>query len=92
MPAKRLRLVYFGQFDRVDFRDQAERFAAIRGITGYARKISDDRIEVVAEGEERELQSFLQDLNEYMDLFIERYKRDWLTASGEYDRFRFMNF
>lgn len=88
MPKKRLELTYTGNFDSVDFRDQAERFASAHGLTGYVSKIATDRMKLVAEGEESELTTFLFDLNEYMDIFIDHYTKVWGEATGEYSRFR----
>lgn len=88
MPLKRLELTYTGRFDRVDFRDQAERFAFAHHLTGHVSKEAADRIRLVAEGEEEELKTFLYDLNEYMDIFIEHYSKRWLEATGEYSKFR----
>jgi acylphosphatase len=85
---KRLELSYTGNFAGIDFRDQADRFASARALTGYVSKVADDRMRIVVEGEERELASFLFDLNEYMDIFIEHFSQRWLEATGEYDRFR----
>ncbi len=91
MPKKRLELIYTGNFAGIDFRDQAERFASARGLTGYVSKEAEDWMRIVAEGEERELKNFLFDLNEYMDIFIEHYSQRWGEATGEYDRFKLSN-
>jgi acylphosphatase len=80
--------MYSGNFDGTNFRDQAEIFASARGLTGYVSKEAADRMRVVAEGEEEELKTFLHDLNEYMDIFIEHYTKRWGEARGEYSRFR----
>ena len=88
MAQKRLELIYTGNFDETNFRDQAERFATAHGLTGHVSKEAADRMRVVAEGEEEELKAFLHDLNEYMDIFIENYTKRWVPASGEYSKFR----
>ncbi len=88
MPRKRLELTYTGNFAGIDFRDQAERFAFARGLTGFVSKEAADRMRIVAEGEEEELKNFLHDLNEYMDIFIVHYNKRWVEATGEYSKFR----
>lgn len=88
MAQKRLELIYTGNFDGTNFRDQAECFASARGLTGHVSKEAADRMRVVVEGEEEELKAFLHDLNEYMDIFIEHYTKRWVAATGEYSRFR----
>ena len=90
MPKKRLEVTYTGNFAGIDFRDQAELFAAAHSLTGYISKEAADRIRMVAEGEEEELKDFLYDLNEYMDIFIEHYTQRWDSATGEYSEFRLL--
>jgi acylphosphatase len=90
MAKKRLELTYTGNFAGIDFRDQAERFASARKLTGHVSKEAVDRMRIVAEGEEEELKNFLHDLNEYMDIFIEHYTKRWVPASGAYSKFRIL--
>ncbi len=91
MAAKRLELVYSGRLDQVDFRETAERFATAHKLTGYVRKFSNGAVKLVVEGEEKDLQKFMLDFNEDMDIFIEHFSRTWFPATGEYSRFRFLN-
>ena len=91
MALKRLELVYSGRVDQVDFRETAERFAQVHNLSGYVRKFPNGTVKIVAEGEEKELQRFMQDFNEDMDIFIEHFSRTWLPPTGEYNRFRFLN-
>ena len=84
-------MVYSGRLDQVDFRETAERFATAHDLTGYVEKFPNGTVKIVAEGEEKDLQRFMRDFNEDMDIFIEHFSRNWLSASGEYSRFRFLN-
>ncbi|NQU18091.1 MAG: acylphosphatase [Candidatus Saganbacteria bacterium] len=90
MAQKRLELTYSGPLANVNFRDQAEHFATAHHLTGFARNLSDGRIKVVAEGEERELQDFLSDFNEYLEIFgaLDHYSKNWFPATGEFNSFR----
>jgi acylphosphatase len=91
MPLRRLELVYAGRLHEVDFRETAERFATAHKLTGYVRKFPNGTVKILVEGEEKELQKFLRDFNDDMDIFIERYSRHWFEATNEYRDFRFLN-
>jgi acylphosphatase len=91
MPLKRLELVYNGRLQEVDFRATAERFATARNLTGYVSKFPNGNVKIVVEGEEKELQNFLRDFNDDMDIFIEHYSRHWFEPTNEYPDFRFLN-
>jgi acylphosphatase len=88
---KRLELVYAGRLSEVDFRETAERFATAHKLTGWVRKFANGTVKVLVEGEGKELQKFMQDFNDDMDIFIERFSKNWFAATGEYDRFTFLN-
>ncbi|KPJ68560.1 hypothetical protein AMJ44_06325 [candidate division WOR-1 bacterium DG_54_3] len=88
---KRLELIYSGRLDEVDFRETAERFATAHKLTGYARKFPNATVKIVVEGAEQDLQKFMRDFNEDMDIFIEHFSRIWLPPTGEYRRFRFLS-
>lgn len=57
---KRLRLLISGRVQGVCFRAAARRQAEILGLAGYVRNLPDGRVEIVAEGDEEELKSFLR--------------------------------
>lgn len=56
---KNLHLLISGRVQGVCFRYNARERAEILGLTGYARNLSDGRVEIVAEGDEMKLKSFL---------------------------------
>ena len=91
MAIKRLELVYSGRLDQVGFRETAERLAIAYRLTGYVRKFPNGAVKILVEGEEKDLQKFMRDFNEDMDIFIEHFSRNWFPATGEYSRFRFLN-
>ncbi|MFC1637390.1 acylphosphatase [Candidatus Margulisiibacteriota bacterium] len=88
---KRLTLTYAGRLDEVDFRETAERFATAHKLTGHVKKFENGTVRVLVEGEEKELQKFMQDFNDDMDIFIEHFSKNWSAATGEYGRFTFLN-
>ena len=60
---KRLHLYVSGYVQGVGFRWYAEKIARQMGdITGFVRNLGDSRVEVVAEGEEAQLEKFRNEL------------------------------
>jgi len=58
----RLRILLRGHVQMVGFRAFAETRAQTRGVTGYVRNLPTGEVEVVAEGDQDLLDSFLADL------------------------------
>jgi acylphosphatase len=59
---KRVRVCFSGTVQGVGFRYTAERIARRRRVAGFVRNLADGNVELVAEGEEEELQSFIEDI------------------------------
>ena len=62
----RKHVYYSGNVQGVGFRFTTVRIAANYDINGYVKNMYDGRVEVVVEGEESEVDEFLQDLAESM--------------------------
>jgi len=60
MPLERRRVDYSGRVQGVGFRFTSQRLAQSFKISGYVRNCDDGRVEVVAEGETAEIDSFLE--------------------------------
>jgi len=56
---KRVNILISGKVQGVFFRDSTRKIAISLGITGYAKNLSDGRVEVVAEGGENELKKLV---------------------------------
>lgn len=82
------RTIHFtGRVQGVGFRYTTQSIAARFAVTGYVRNLPDGRVELVAEGEQVELDRFQKAVEEAMDGCIERAERDELTATGEFAHF-----
>jgi len=57
---KRIHLLISGRVQGVFFRASTKKTADRIGITGFVRNLADGRVEIIAEGDEQALQSFLQ--------------------------------
>ncbi len=56
---KRVHLVIIGKVQGINFRHDAKKKAIELGITGWARNV-DDKVEIMAEGNEKRLEEFLE--------------------------------
>ena len=61
---KTLQVFYEGRVQGVGFRYTARRIAAGFDVAGYVRNLADGRVELVASGEEEEVDGFLEALRE----------------------------
>lgn len=84
---RRVTVFFSGTVQGVGFRyatlNVAQRFA----VTGWVRNRSDGRVELLAEGTQEELESFIRNVEEEMDGCITRKERLWDVATGEWNRF-----
>jgi acylphosphatase len=80
--------VYFdGEVQGVGFRYTAVRIASTRGIAGYVKNLSDGRVEILAEGPEAEVDSFIEEVRREMGSYIREMNTDIVPVSGNYKRF-----
>ncbi len=88
MPRVRLHVFYAGRVQGVGFRYAAKQAAAGYEVTGTVRNLNDGRVELVAEGERAELETFQDGIRE---AGLRRLIRDeqvlWSEASGEFRGF-----
>ncbi len=89
IPMKRLHLYVSGYVQGVGFRWYAERIARQMGaITGFVRNLGDSRVEVVAEGEEAQLEKFLHELKSgYLGKNISDIRRLDEPCTGQFSAF-----
>ena len=85
---KRIHVYISGRVQGVAFRWVTDDVARQLGVVGWVRNISDGRVEVLAESEEKTLKEFIEFLKRgprharVTDIDIE-----WLEATGEFKRF-----
>lgn len=63
-------VIYHGRVQGVGFRWTARSTAADFAVVGYVRNLPDGTVELLAEGEEREVKAFLAALRQNMRSFI----------------------
>jgi acylphosphatase len=82
------RTYYFtGHVQGVGFRYTAQHLAKDHEVSGYVRNLPDGRVEMVVEGEEKDLDGLLDSLKRQMEGFIRRIDVSTGKATGEFTGF-----
>jgi acylphosphatase len=85
---RRLQVVLSGRVQGVGFRFFAVREAQTRELTGWVRNVGEDKVEVVAEGPEGELEALLAALRQGPPLaWISAATVEWREPTGEFRGF-----
>ncbi|MDD4879813.1 MAG: acylphosphatase [Candidatus Omnitrophica bacterium] len=87
MSEKRVHVFYSGRVQGVGFRFTAEAIAGRLKLGGWVSNLRDGRVEVVAEGEESALKSFLSGISEEMSHYIADTEISWEEPAGEFRKF-----
>jgi acylphosphatase len=82
MPRERRRVVFSGRVQGVGFRFISRRLAQRFAIAGFVRNLDDGRVELVAEGERDEVDSFLAAIHRELGDKI-RSARDEIEPAGD---------
>ena len=84
---KRAHVIYCGTVQGVGFRFTAERIARQFLITGFVKNLLDGSVEVLGEGTKKELESFLEAINERMSGYITSSNIKWESAEDSFSSF-----
>ncbi len=87
-PSTERREAYFaGRVQGVGFRYTTREVAGRHPVVGYVQNLFDGRVLVVAEGEPKSLDRFLDDVRATMARYIESVTVSVRPATGEFERF-----
>lgn len=78
----RLHAFFSGRVQGVGFRYRTCRIAAGFPVTGYVRNLPDGRVELLAEGKRRDLESLLAAIQKEMEGLIRETAAGWEAAAG----------
>jgi len=78
---------FSGNVQGVGFRYTAKGIARNHAVRGYVRNLHDGRVELVAEGEEAEIDKILSDIARQMEGFIKQRTDFDSPATGEFQGF-----
>ena len=87
MANERVRVLYSGTVQGVGFRWRVVDSANGRAVTGYVANLADGRVELVAEGERAEVETFLAAVRARMTDLISGEDAAWSAATGEFREF-----
>lgn len=84
---QRTTVLFSGHVQGVGFRYTTHSIARQFEVTGYVQNLPDRRVELVAEGERKEIDAFLQDVRERFFNHIRDERIDTGPATGEFSGF-----
>lgn len=88
MSDKAIKAVVEGRLQGVSYRASTQQQATRLGITGYVKNAGGNKVEVIAEGEEADLEKLIEFLQEGTSRSeVKNFEVDWREAEGEYFRF-----
>ena len=85
--ATRAQVIYHGSVQGVGFRYTARALANRYSVRGCVRNLTNGTVELVAEADDAELQSYLKDLEDRMSGFIRSRDVSFQEPIGEFDDF-----
>ena len=89
---KRLEVLFAGRVQGVGFRYTAQQLAAGYEVRGTVRNLADGRVELLAEGDERELQDFLTGIEEsQLGGFITEKQLKWSEPQNNLKGFKIVS-
>jgi len=85
---KEFRAIVSGRVQMVMYRDFAQRKARGLRIAGTVKNLPDKTVEVVAQGEEKDLEAYIKKLNQGSILsHVERVSVEWKEPSAAFEGF-----
>jgi acylphosphatase len=84
---ERRKYYFSGHVQGVGFRYSAQHLARNHPVTGYVRNLPDGRVEMVVEGEEKDLDALVDALKRQMEGFIRKADVSAGKATGEFTGF-----
>ena len=85
---KRSHVIYTGRVQGVGFRYTIRQLAHGFEVVGYVRNLDDGRVEMVAEGDEEELNRFVKHVGSSdLAAYIRHETVEWLPATGDFHNF-----
>jgi len=89
---RRIAIRFTGMVQGVGFRYTTRHLAAgFPGIAGTVRNLPDGSVEVIAQGEDPDLTSFADSIEERMGGYIREAKRTYLRATDDLTAFRIVH-
>ena len=84
---KRTHIFYSGGVQGVGFRFTAIDIANSLNLTGWAKNLTDGRVEVICEGEEADINNFIERLEKEFSGYIRDKQISWSEATDKFKDF-----
>lgn len=85
---KRAQILFSGRVQGVGFRYSTRQIACGFEVTGFVRNLVDGRVEVIAEGDEGEINAFLQGIRDSeLGSYLRGENVSWMPATAEFKGF-----
>ena len=78
---------FSGRVQGVGFRYTTQNIAMRHDVHGYVRNLPDGRVELVMEGDEREMDDVVESLQQRMSGYVKKIESQAAPATGEFQRF-----
>jgi acylphosphatase len=82
------RWIFIGRVQGVGFRYTVHRMAGLYEITGYVRNLPDRTVEMVAQGSDTDVTTYLEEIQEYFGRSIREIKTTDLSPDPRHSDFR----
>jgi len=84
---KRIHVYYSGRVHGVGFRFTVDRIATDLELFGWVKNLADNRVELVAEGQEESLKKLISKIDDSFPNYITQKNINWMPSSGEFNSF-----
>ena len=78
---------FSGHVQGVGFRCTTQNIALCHDVLGYVRNLPDGRVELVMEGDEREMEDLVHSLQQRMAAYVRKVESEVAPATGEFRQF-----
>ena len=84
---KQVDITYKGTVQGVGFRWVAQEAAMSSGVVGWVKNLTDGTVHVLCEGEENNIEIFMNKINKVMGNYISSSNVKWGKPTGKFDTF-----
>jgi len=77
-------IFYSGMVQGVGFRYTTQRIASGLNLSGWARNLSDGRVEILVEGSKRKIEQLIAELQEHFLQYIKNHQVNYYSATGKF--------
>jgi acylphosphatase len=84
---KQAKIIYKGTVQGVGFRWTAQEIAMASGVVGWVKNLANGTVEILCEGEENDLEIFMNKIKTAMGHYITSSNVEWSQYTGKFDSF-----